>query len=182
MAEKLTGQIIWNEAGKAGIALGMACISYMFFTSALSYMPQGTLMTFLKAILTFLLWLAKFSGCIMIMLFFMQKLAKDYPEAQNGGCYKLGVASSFLSALIVAAGNMAYLMFLDKGAVKETFTTVLSQYQSMLDSNSATMLESMMDKLPTITFFSQLIYCFLFGWVLSAVLSKLIQSNNPFNK
>ena len=51
----------------------------------------------------------------------------------------------------------------------------------MLDSNSLAMLEKMEGSYPQISFFSNLIYCFLFGTVLSAILSRDIPSRDPFS-
>ena len=42
-------------------------------------------------------------------------------------------------------------------------------------------LEEMLPKLPTITFFSQFIYCWLFGTVVAAIFSRNIPSSNPFD-
>ena len=50
----------------------------------------------------------------------------------------------------------------------------------MLDSNSMAMLEKMEDAYPQIAFFSNLIYCFLYGTVLSAILSRNIPTRDPF--
>lgn len=179
MAEQLTGKTIWNEASKAGLALGGLCIAYMVINNLLALIPGGTIIIFLKSVVTFLLWAGKLFGCIYLMRFFMLKLTIDFPEAINKDTYKLGVASAFLSALIVAAANMAYTMFFAAEELQEALTQSLSTIP--LDSNSTAMMESMMQNLPTITFFSQLIYCFLFGWVLSAILSSNIPSKNPFN-
>ena len=50
----------------------------------------------------------------------------------------------------------------------------------MLDSNSMSMLEKMEEDYPQISFFSTLIYCFLYGTVLSAILSRNIPERDPF--
>ena len=56
----------------------------------------------------------------------------------------------------------------------------MQMYSSMLDSNSMAMLEKMEDSFPQISFFSNLIYCFLFGLVLSAILSRNIPKRDLF--
>jgi hypothetical protein len=50
----------------------------------------------------------------------------------------------------------------------------------MMDSNSLSMVDSYLERLPEITFISNLIYCFAFGTVLSAILSRNIPSTDPF--
>ena len=41
-------------------------------------------------------------------------------------------------------------------------------------------MDKMMGKMPQITFFSNLIYCFIFGTILSLILSRNIPSKDPF--
>ena len=57
---------------------------------------------------------------------------------------------------------------------------MMQMYSSMMDSNSMAMLEKMEDSYPQILFFSNLIYCFIYGTVLSAILSRSIPKNDPF--
>ena len=42
------------------------------------------------------------------------------------------------------------------------------------------MMEEMIPKLPTMTFFLNFFWCWLFGTVLSAIFSRNIPSSNPF--
>ena len=74
------------------------------------------------------------------------------------------------------------ILFITPEAMQETVNAVLSQYAGMLDTNTMNSVEQMMGKLPAITFFSNLIYCFLYGTVLSAILSSNIPSKNPFDR
>ena len=50
----------------------------------------------------------------------------------------------------------------------------------MLDSNSLKEIDKMSENLPQLTFFSNLIYCFVYGSLLSVILSRYIPSNDPF--
>ena len=58
--------------------------------------------------------------------------------------------------------------------------TVMQAYAQILDSNTLSQMDKMLGKMPQITFFSNLIYCFIFGTVLSAILSRNIPSKDPF--
>ena len=58
----------------------------------------------------------------------------------------------------------------------------MSQMGGSLDANARQMMEKMKDKMPVIGFFSQLIYCSLYGYVLSLILSRNIPSRNPFQQ
>lgn len=179
MNENLTGRILWNEAGKVGAVLGAICVTQMLLSIPISLLSGNTLLVFLGSVLSFLLWIAKLVGCIWVMRYFMLKLAINYPEADNTDCRKLGTASALLSALIVAAASMANLIFISGDATQVAIAEYMGKMP--LDSNSMAAVDSMVQNLPTITFFSTLIYCFLYGWILSAILSSKIPSDNPFN-
>ncbi len=180
MAEGLNKKTLWNEAGKVGIILGAICIGASLLTLASGFLGGGTMVKFLVSVLGFIIWAAKFGGCIYVMLNAMRKLVANYPEAGNRDTYILGTESAFLSALIVAAFSMATVM-LSPDSTKAAFDTVLSQYSSVMDSNSMEAMDSILDNLPVISFFSNLIYCFVYGWILSAILSRRIPSRNPFD-
>ena len=51
---------------------------------------------------------------------------------------------------------------------------------SKADSNTLAALGDMEESMPEIVFFSNLFYCFLYGVVLSLILSRRIPSNDPF--
>ena len=50
----------------------------------------------------------------------------------------------------------------------------------MFDSNTLSVMEETLQNLPAITFVSNLIYCFLYGTILSAILSRSIPQPDPF--
>lgn len=182
MTDEITSRTVWNEAGKTGLGLGALCIVCMVLSSLISKLGTGTMMTFLVSILNFIIWAVKFTGCIMLMRFSMKRFASMYPSATRRNIYGLGVASAFLSALIVSAAVLAESTVINPEGYEATIDTILQQYSSMLDANSRSSLESISGNLPTIAFFSNLIYCFVYGWILSAILSRTIQSNDPFTK
>lgn len=182
MAEILDGKTIWNEAGKAGIALGGTVIICSLLTSGLGLLGGGTIVKFLIFVLSFLVWLAKLVGCIWIMRYFMFKLVRDYPDADNHHTYVFGIEAALLSALIVAAFTMASVLFVSPESYQEAFELALSQTSAMLDSNTRSMIDGMIDHMPVIMFVSNLIYCFIYGWILSAILSRNIPSSNPFER
>jgi hypothetical protein len=135
---------------------------------------------FPSMLINLLLWTVKFGGCIWLMLFFMKKFVADNPEADNSDTFKLGMAMALLSALVYSAFAFANVAFLYPDLFTEQMDTVMQQMAPMLDSNTAAELDRTMQNLPQITFFSNLIYCFLFGTIVSFALSRSIPSRNPF--
>ena len=166
---------MWETAAKAGLVLGMISSAYMFLTQ---FMAGAT--GFLMTILSFVLWAAKFGGCIWLMSFFMKKFAAEYPEVDNKATFNLGMATALLSALIYSAAAFANIAFISGDAMVEQMNQMMQQMGSMMDSNSKSLMETYMEILPQITFFSNLLYCFVFGTVLSYILSRNIPSRDPF--
>ena len=57
---------------------------------------------------------------------------------------------------------------------------IMDIYSQTLDANMLAGIEKTMRYMPQYTFFTTLIYCYLYGSVLSAILSRNIPSRNPF--
>ena len=175
MEQNLIRKDMWNTAAKAGLVLGLVSTGYMFINQLMAGAPG-----FMTSILSLVLWAAKFGGCIWLMAFFMKKHVAAHPEVDNKGTFNLGMASSLLSALVYAAAAFANIAFINGDALVEQMNIMMQQMGSMMDSNSRAMMDSYMENLPQITFFSNLIYCFVFGTVLSYILSRNIPSRDPF--
>ena len=177
MEQKVIQRNMWNTAGKAGLALGFLSTAYLFITQ---WIGMAGMPAFPSMLINLLLWAVKFGGCIWLMLFFMKKFAADNPEADNSNTFKLGMAMALLSALVYSAFSFANVAFLYPDLFTEQMDTVMQQMAPMLDSNTAAEMDRTMQNLPQITFFSNLIYCFLFGTIVSFALSRSIPSRNPF--
>ena len=72
------------------------------------------------------------------------------------------------------------MLYINPDAIEQAFNIALSQYSSMLDSNLLTIIENFKDNMPMISFFSNFIYCFLYGTILSSILSRYIPKTDPF--
>lgn len=168
---------IWNPAGIAGLALGGASTAYMFLTQ---WTSSSDMPAILSVVLTTLFWLAKFGGCIWLMLYFMKKFACENPEADNSTTFRFGLVSSLLSALIFAAASFANIAFISADLFDAQIESMLQQMAPMMDSNSLNMIDKVTANMPQISFFTNLVYCVIYGTVLSAILSRNIPSKNPF--
>ena len=175
MEQNLIRKDMWNTAAKAGLVLGAVSAAYMYVTQLMA----GT-SGFMMTLLSFLLWTVKFGGCIWLMSFFMKKHAATHPDVGNKGTFNLGMATALLSALVYSAAAFANVAFISGDAIAEQMEMMMQQMGSMMDSNSMALMDSYMQRLPQITFFSNLLYCFVFGTVLSYILSRNIPSRDPF--
>lgn len=169
----------WNSAASAGMVLGGVCVVYLILNWLLSLVADKSAATGIIAMLAnIILWAAKFGGCIWLMKFFLLRFSEAFPEADNGDVFKYGMLVALFSALIYSAAYLAYMLFLAPDQIQEVFDSLADN--PMMNSNSLEMLEEMMPKMPTISFFMNLVYCWLFGTVLSAIFSRNIPSSNPF--
>lgn len=177
MEQNVTQKNMWNTAGKAGLLLGLASTAYLFITQLTG---QAELPALLNSVLAFVLWAAKFAGCIWIMKFFMSKFASENHDVTNSSTLKIGIIMSALSALVYAAFTFANVAFISPDLFEGQMNMLMQQMAPMMDSNTTSVMESYMENLPQITFFSNLIYCFLYGMILSFILSRNIPSKDPF--
>lgn len=173
----MDNKIIWNAACKAGLAFGAISSVYMFATQFLS---AGKFPAFAMMAVSSVLWIAKFVGCIWLMMFFMRKLVREYPEADNSATFRFGALTGVLSALIYAAVSFANYEFISPDLISSQMDATMQQLAPMMDSNTMAQTEKMLDNISSITFFSNLIYCSIYGILLSAILSRMIPSKDPF--
>ena len=169
--------IMWEQAGKAGLVLGGISILYMMLTAVTGKVAENG-STVLMGLINILLWLAKLGGCIYLMRFFMLRFSQADPEADNARVFRFGMLTALLSALLYSAFYLAYVSFI----APDTFETAMEAITDnpMLDSNSLAAIEEMMPKMPTISFFVNLVWCWLFGTILAAIFSRNIPPKNPF--
>ena len=179
MNDNISKGALLNHAAIAGLALGAVSTAYLF---AVQYLPQMISSSVAVSLITAVLWIAKFAGCIYIMKAFMQRLADSFDGVQRQHTLRLGVFASLFSALIFSAANLADMLYISPESIEQAFDIALSQYSSMLDSNSLAVIDGFKENMPAITFFSNFIYCFLYGTILSAILSRYVPEVDPFER
>ncbi|MDO5443533.1 MAG: DUF4199 domain-containing protein [Bacteroidia bacterium] len=179
MERSITKKDIWDSAAKSGLALGAVSIAYLAISQFMASMNSSTGIAVVMSLLSILLWAVKFAGCIFLMKLFMLKFAASHEGVTNADTFKFGMATAFLSALLYSGFYLAYVTLIAPDTFTDALAAVSDSYGSMMGSDALETLENM--NLGNISFFYNLIYCFLFGTVLSAILSKNIPSRNPFN-
>ena len=183
MEESFTKKDFWDGAGKAGLVLGAVPILYMLIEQLLMQNAAEKIGAFPSTLLAFVLWLAKFVGCIFLMRWFMRRFAVRYPDVTHRDVSRYGTAIALTSALIFSAFVLAWSKFIDPEMFSRAFDLAAERYSSYLDSNSMEMMEQMQGSMPVIAFFSNFIYCFLYGTILSSILAGGIGKDiNPFSK
>ena len=107
--------------------------------------------------------------------------AGENPETDNSHTFKLGMAIALLSAIVYAAVSFANVAFISADMFTEQMNALMQQMAPMMDSNTMSQMDKTMQNLPQLTFFSNLIYCSIYGTLLSAILSRNIPDRNPFS-
>jgi len=179
MANNIDSKALLNSASVSALALGLLCVANMAAVYGLSLWTSAP--AALSAAIKFILWAVKFVGCIWIMRYFMQRLASGYDDVTSGITLRQGVLSALFSALIVCAATLAEIRYvITPDAFASELEAAMGQMAGMLDSNSRKAIEDALPYFPTITCVSTFIYCFLYGTILAAILSRNIPRNDPF--
>lgn len=180
MEKEISTGAILNEASKAGLVLGGVSIAYMFIVQLLSGLKASTVVLFFTNVLSMALWAGKLYLCYWLMKHYMIKLTKDYTEVTGKETFRLGMFIALCSALLYSAISLANITIISPDLYQAQMDAVMQETSSMMDSNSLGMLNNMMENLPSLSFFSNFIWCSLYGIVLSAFLSKNIPARDPF--
>lgn len=176
MKQEMTRNSLMNSTGIAGLTIGLVPVAHLYLTKAIGAIPNSTV----ALILTFLIWALKFGGCIYLMMFFMKRFHSRYEGVAAGTLRRFGLLASLLSALVYSGVYLADMLILSPEYFTNAFNQAMASYSSIMDSNSLAAVDKIMENMPQITFFSNLIYCFIYGAVLSAILSRMIIPDNPF--
>ena len=176
MDEKLRRGILWNRAAAAGVALGAVSSAYLFITQYLSGLGTSIWISGLNLVL----WGVKLLLCVWLMMHFMKRLTADYEDADNAATFRFGMITALCSALIFSAVTLANVLVINPDLIHQQIEAALKIYGSSLDSNSLNALDTVESIMPQVMFFSNLVYCFLYGTVLSAILSRSIPPQDPF--
>jgi len=163
---KIDNNTIWNEAAKAGAWLGAVSIGCLL-------LKEGAVLSgssFLIQAATIILWAVEFFGCILLMKKLMLDMRDRYEGVKIEHTYTLGQRAALLSGLLLASAQALIIMLMPPEAIDE----MLSQFTGSLTAAQKESVEGMMDSLPLITFIFQWLYCYLYGTVLSSILSRYI--------
>ena len=177
MEQNVIQRNMWNTAGKAGLVLGSISAAYLFLTQ---WLTMSQIPSFLMVVINMLLWIIKFGSCLWLMFIYMRNFSTDNTDADRSIIFKTGMAMAFLSALVYSAFSFANLVYFYPDYLTEQMDIMMQQLSPILDSNTASQMEKTLHNLPQITFFSNLIYCFVYGTALSSGISRLLSKQDLF--
>ena len=178
--EEINNNILWEKASKAGIVLGLVSATYLLLSSLLARFAGNINSGFLLTLLSMLLWSVKFIACIGLMKYFMIRLKLSYKGVNSNLAFKFGLRVALLSAFVYSVCYLANLLYLSKDIIQAQMDLIMNQYANMVDSNTMNAMTKMQDSIPLMSTVFNLIYCFLFGTVLSKILSKTLIPDEDF--
>ena len=173
---------VWNAALRTGLVLGCISIIYTVINILLSKLNGGTAVSVLVNVGGVLLWVAKIVLCISLFKLFMKKFAAAHEGVTNGDTFRYGVAMAVLSAVLYSAFYLAWMTLIQPDMMNEAIDLARETYSGILPADQLDSFDELTPKLPGLMFFGNLIYCTLFGTILSAIFSRNIPSRNPFTE
>ena len=173
---KADNKTIWNEAGKTGLVFGL-------FSSVCLLLKEGAALTgssFLVQAAAIILWAVEFFGCILLMKKYMLDFHDKYEDVSLEDTYRYGRRIGLLSGLILASVDAVLIMNLPQDTVANVVSELSTAVGQQLGSSYENQVGEVVDRLPVYTFVFQWLYCFLYGSLLSAIMSRYIFMQNYF--
>lgn len=179
MKAKVDNTVLWNEAAKAGVLFGVVSISCLVLRELAGMSGSA----FLMQAAVILLWTVEFLGCILLM----KKVQLDFRDKYQGvkmeDTYRLGRRAALLSGLLLASAQALIILYMPQETM-DSLVGELSQSMNMTASQRE-QIDGIMDRMPVLTFLFQWLYCYLYGTVLSSIMSRYIflqkLFGGPFN-
>lgn len=179
MEEKLNNELFWNKASLAGLVLGSISIAYMYLGHLIN--TQEWMAGLAGSMIVFLLWFAKFIGCIWVMKTFMMKYVNAVPDAERKHAFRFGAMAAVMSSLLYATVVMADAAFISPEIYRESADLLIKTQEEMgMTSAGLEQVKLMFQKMPQYMFFANFIIYAIYGTILSLILSNTLISNDPF--
>ena len=167
MNKTLDNTSLWNEAAKTGAYLGGISVGCL----ALKELAAASGSSFWIQAAAIILWAVQFFGCILVLKNGMVAFRDRYEEVKMADTFRMGRRSALLSGLLVASAQALFIM----KAPEADITALTDQLEEALPGGvGREEVDRVMGYLPVIMFISQWIYCYLYGTVLSSLLSRFI--------
>ena len=175
---KPDSKTLWNEAGRVGLVFGG-------FSSLCLVLKEAAGLTdtvFLVQAAAIILWAVEFFGCILLMKKYMLDLRDKYEGVTLLDTYHFGRRVALLSGLILAAVDAVLIMKLPQDTVADVMNELTASVTAKMGAGYEGQVAQVIDRLPVYVFFGQWIYCFLYGSLLSGIMSRYIFLQRSFRE
>ena len=174
---KLDSKTLWNEAGRVGFVFG----GFSSLCLVLKEASALTGSTFLVQAAAIILWAVEFFGCILLMKKYMLDLRDKFDGVTVVDTYRFGRRVALFSGLILASVDAAVIMYMPQETVESVIAELNTAISSKMGAGYEGEIGRFVDKLPLYTFIGQWLYCFLYGSLLSSIMSRYLYVQDAFN-
>ena len=178
MKEVVDNKTLWNEAARVGIVFGLFSSVCLGLKEAAA-LTNSTLLVTAAAII---LWAVEFFGCILLMKKYMLDELEKHEGMTQLQLYKFGRRVALLSGFILAVVNAVIVSLIPDETLAETLNETMAAMPASMQADAEDTMALMMDKFPLLTFLGQWFYCFLYGSILSAIMSRYVSVYSVFKR
>ena len=172
--ETIDNTIIRNEAAVAALAFGAVSGGCCFLEPVIA----GSNLIWLSTVIS----LVKLVGLIWLMRFMMLRLRNKYEGVRRRELLRYGVWISLFSALITGICSYLCVEYVFSQFYTENFNLMWESLAPMMDSNSNAMMSTLESNYALISLVSVSLWCFIYGWILSGILSSRCAPASIFDK
>lgn len=168
---------IMHQAGAAALLFG--CISGGLILLETLLARPGSSLTWLAALLD----IAEMAGLIVLMAALMNRQVRTGICASRSDTFRYGRWIAFFSSVITAAFAYINWQYAFPDNARDVMDQVYAAAGSVLDSNGRSALQNLEANFALYVFFAQWLWCWLYGVILSAILSRFIpgrKAADPF--
>ncbi|MCR5003081.1 MAG: DUF4199 family protein [Bacteroidales bacterium] len=176
MKETISSSAQWNNAGKAGAVLGLVVIVYSLITTLIAKTYTSLAVMTVLHFAGYVLWFAKLIGCFLLMKYFITRQARNYSGVTPGDSLRYGAKIAFFSALICAAYVLWSMSTIDQEGLTMLFKEAMANVP--VDSNTQASIDGIINNAPVIFTVTQFLYCFIYGWIISAVIARMVPTED----
>lgn len=183
MVQDTDSRTIWNEAAKSGLGLGIFTGIFIYIGMLTGTLSSGGFGARLAgSLISVVLWIAKFIGCLWLLRFFMLKFALRHPGLSNRSSFRFGMLTALTSALIVAGIGLINMTVIAPDTIRQFTDAYMQTYSAAIPMGDSDRIafERVMNYLPQISFFTTFIYCYLFGTIAAKIFSSSIPPKDVF--
>ena len=165
----------WKSAATDGLILSAITIVYLLVTNLL---PAGAKWS---SFVTIPLWIAKFGGCIWLLYWLMRLYSMKFETVTYKSSFAYGTLVSLFSAIVCSCWQYFSMTVLFSKSTDSMMAQVISAMSSQYTEEQMEAIMPVLDNLPQISLFANLVYFTLFGLIVSAITANYTKKVNPFN-
>lgn len=172
--EQINKNILTAEAGKAAVYFGLISGGFII----INFLCTGW--GAFGSILTSLLSIGKIVGCIWLMVYMMKRLKANYEGVHKRELVSYGTLIALFSAIITAVVTYISYKYLFADSITAIMDELYVQLRSMMSADMVSRMVEMESSMAVYSMMGNLIWCFLYGWILSLIAAPRIAPENIF--